>query len=254
MAKHLSFQEKQYAFTAHIRDPEAVAAPVGIEDRCMAIYRDLFFNNVTGFLENSFPILYSIYDPEAWKRLARSFFSIHQSHSPYFIDISKEFLLYLQEEHKITADDPPYLLDLAHFEWAEIALMVEQDEPEWGAIEKNGDLLNGIPVLSPVAFCLAYQWPVHEINANNQPDIQPETPSFILIYQDTEGDVKYTAADPITARIMELLQQEGEATGREVLLQLAKEMQHPDTEKAVHSGYSILLKLHHANILLGTQK
>ena len=254
MAENLSFQEKQYAFTAHIRDPEAVSAPADIEDRRMAIYRDLFFNNVNGFLENSFPILHSIYEPEAWTRLARSFFSTHQSHSPYFIDISKEFLLYLQEEHKITADDPAYLLDLAHFEWAEIALMVDQEEPEWNTIDRNGNLLEGTPILSPVAYCLAYQWPVHEINVNNQPEIQPETPSFILIYQDDEGDVKYMGADPITARIMELLQQEEPTTGRAILTQLAKEMQHPDEETAIHSGYSILLKLHHANILLGTQK
>ncbi len=256
MAKEnsLSFQAKQYAFAAHIRNPNEVAAPEGIEDRRMAIYRELFFNNVNGFLENSFPILHAIYDANVWQRLVRDFFATHQSHSPYFVDISAEFLMYLQEEHAITADDPPYLLDLAHFEWAEIALMVVQEEPEWKSIDKHGNLLDSIPVLSPTAFCLAYQWPVHEISANEQPTEKPENPSFILIYQDKEGDVQYCGADPITARIMELLQQQEGRTGREILLQLAEEMQHPDLEKAVHSGYSILLKLHHAHILLGTQK
>jgi hypothetical protein len=39
------FQRKQYEFAAHIRDPEKNAAPPGIEDRRLAIYRDLFFNN-----------------------------------------------------------------------------------------------------------------------------------------------------------------------------------------------------------------
>ena len=183
MANPLSFQEKQYAFTAHIRNPDKVPAPKGIEDRRMAIYRELFFNNVTGFLENSFPILHSIYEAKAWQRLARDFFATHQSHSPYFVDISAEFLVYLQEEHTITADDPPYLLDLAHFEWAEIALMVDQEEPEWETIDKHGNLLNSIPVLSPTAFCLAYQWPVHEISADEQPTEKPENPSFILMYQ-----------------------------------------------------------------------
>lgn len=254
MENSLSFQEKQYAFTAHIRNPDKVAAPEGIEDRRMAIYRELLFNNVNGFLESSFPILHSIYDEEAWTKLARSFFANHQSHSPYFVDISAEFLMYLQQEHTLTADDPPYLLDLAHFEWAEIALMVDQDEPEWDKIDKHGNLLDDIPVLSPTAFCLAYQWPVHEITACEQPQEKPENPSFILIYQNKEGDVQYFGADFITARIMELLQQDEARTGREILHQLAKEMQHPDIEQAVHSGYSILLKLHHADILLGTQK
>ena len=36
----------QTRFAGHIRDPRQVAAPDGIEDRRMAIYRDLFFNNI----------------------------------------------------------------------------------------------------------------------------------------------------------------------------------------------------------------
>ena len=44
MAK--SFQDKQYEFAAHLRDPENVPAPDGIEDRRMGIYRELFYNNL----------------------------------------------------------------------------------------------------------------------------------------------------------------------------------------------------------------
>ncbi len=247
------FQQKQYEFAAHIRDPFGSARPEGIEDRRMEIYRDLFFNNVNGFLENGFPELRTHYDDEAWQRLARSFFATHESHSPYFIDISKEFILYLQDEHEPTSDDPPYLFELAHFEWAEVALMVDQDEPDWDNIDPHGDMLKDRPALSPTAYCLAYQWPVHQINEDFQPEEQPEAPSFVLIYRDKQDDVKYFPADPVTARIMELLQDETERTGTELLSQLAKEMQHPDEEEAIHSGYRILLRLHHANIILGTE-
>ena len=45
-----TFKKHQYEFTAHIRDPERNARPDGIEDRRMGIYRDLFYNNVEGFL------------------------------------------------------------------------------------------------------------------------------------------------------------------------------------------------------------
>ena len=247
------FQKLQYEFAAHIRDPFGVPRPEGIEDRRMEVYRDLFFNNVNGFLENGFPDLRTHYDDDAWRRLARAFFSKHESHSPWFVDISKEFILYLQSEHEPTSDDPPYLFELAHFEWAEVALMVDQEEPDWDNIDPHGDMLENVPVLSPTAYCLAYQWPVHQINEDFQPDTQPEEPSFVLIYRDKEGDVEYFPADPVTARIMELLQDETERTGKALLTQLAEEMQHPDPEEAVHSGYRILLKLHHANIILGTQ-
>ncbi len=248
------FQRKQFEFTAHIRDPANVAAPEGIEDRRMAIYRELFFNNVNGFLENSFPVLRSHYQEAAWERLARAFFSAHRSQSPYFIDISQEFVLYLQNEHTATEDDPVYLFDLAHFEWAEVALMVDQDEPDWDQVDPHGDMHKSPPVLSPTAFCLAYAWPVHEISADYRPVEQPEHPSFVIIYRDDNGDVEYFGADPVTARIMELLQDETPRTGNQLLSQLAEEMQHPDPEEALHTGYRILLKLHHAGIIIGTRK
>ena len=44
------FQKKQYAFAAHIRDPENNPAPTGIEDRRMGVYRELFFNNLLNLL------------------------------------------------------------------------------------------------------------------------------------------------------------------------------------------------------------
>lgn len=250
------FQQKQYEFAAHIRDPDAVPRPEGLEDRRMEIYRELFFNNVNGFLENGFPVLRTHYDDDAWLRLARSFFAKHQSQSPWFVDISKEFILYLQDEHEATPEDPPYLFDLAHFEWAEVALMVDQDEPDWEHINPHGDLLEEKPVLSPTAFCLAYQWPVHKISEHYQPTEPPENPSFILIYRDKEDEVQYQPADPVTARIMELLQMQQDETamtGKAILSQLAEEMQHPDPEAAIHSTHRILLKLHHAGIITGTE-
>lgn len=248
------FQQKQYEFAAHIRDPHGSPCPDHIEDRRMEIYRELFFNNTNGFLESGFPVLRTHYHDEAWQRLVRVFYATHQSQSPYFVDISKEFVLYLQEEHQITAEDPPYLFELAHFEWAEVALMVDQDEPNWDTIDKHGDMKKGIPVLSPTAFCLAYQWRVYEISEHNQPTKKPKDPSFVLIYKDQEDNVQYLPADPVTARVMELLQGDTKQTGRELLTQLAEEMKYPDPEEAIHTGYRILLKLYHEDIILGTER
>ena len=44
------FRQRQAAFAAHLRDPEAHPAPPGIEPRRMAVYRELFFNNIAGLL------------------------------------------------------------------------------------------------------------------------------------------------------------------------------------------------------------
>ncbi len=53
----MSFIEIQNEFMAHIRKPSQNKKPQGIEDRRMAIYRDLFFNNIVGFISSGFPVL-----------------------------------------------------------------------------------------------------------------------------------------------------------------------------------------------------
>ena len=62
-------QGLQYAFAAHIRDPERHPAPTDIEDRRMQIYRDLFFNNVNRFLSSSFPVIRKLYDDDDWRKV-----------------------------------------------------------------------------------------------------------------------------------------------------------------------------------------
>ena len=54
MADMPDFQRKQYEFAAHIRDPDRVPAPKGIEDRRMGVYRHLFFNNLRNLLGGMF--------------------------------------------------------------------------------------------------------------------------------------------------------------------------------------------------------
>ena len=51
----------QTSFAAHIRDPQDAAAPEGIEDRRMDIYRKLFFSNICTFLSCNFTVLKSMY-------------------------------------------------------------------------------------------------------------------------------------------------------------------------------------------------
>ena len=61
----------QKSFAAHIRDPQRVAAPEGVEDRRMEIYRDLFFNNIKNFISGNFPVLRTLYEDDARTTLCR---------------------------------------------------------------------------------------------------------------------------------------------------------------------------------------
>ena len=138
------FQDVQYQFTAHIRNPEKNPAPSEIEDRRMEIYRGLLYRNVQGFIANAFPVTRQLYKDENWHKMIRDFFSSHTSHSPYFKDISKEFLDYLTNERVSLPEDPKFLSELAHYEWLEIMLTFVDREIDWESINADGDLLHEV--------------------------------------------------------------------------------------------------------------
>ena len=50
-----SFTDIQYRFTRHLRDPDNAPAPGDIEERRMAIYRDLLYRNVERFPGQQLP-------------------------------------------------------------------------------------------------------------------------------------------------------------------------------------------------------
>jgi len=91
------FQRQQLAFTGHIRDPENSARPAAIPARRMAIYTELFFNNINEQLSSNFPVLRQITSDERWHAMVRDFMIRHRSQTPLFTEIGQEFLEYLQQ-------------------------------------------------------------------------------------------------------------------------------------------------------------
>ena len=164
-----AFTKHQYEFTAHLRDPEKSTIPDGIEDRRMGIYRDLLYNNIEGFISGGFPVIRKIYNDKNWHKMIRDFFARHKSHSPYFLEIAQEFIDYLQNERQPQDEDPAGLIELAHYEWVELALHVADEEICMDSINANGDLLAQHPVFSPLAWPLVYQFPVHTMGPEKMP-------------------------------------------------------------------------------------
>jgi hypothetical protein len=249
-----TFKKHQYDFTAHLRDPEHHPAPEGIEDRRMGIYRDLLYNNVEGFIANGFPVLRSIYSDDNWHKMVRDFFAHHQCTTPYFLEISQEFLDYLQSEREPQAEDPQGLLELAHYEWVELALMVADEEIDLNGIDPNGDLLAGHPVLSPLAWPLAYQYPVQRMGPDYLPAAPPEQPTYLVVYRNRNDEVRFLEINPVTARLINLLQENPEITGELALDQIVREMNHPQPALVIEGGLSALQELQRYGIVLGVAK
>lgn len=248
-----AFKKNQYEFTAHIRDPEKNPLPDGVEDRRMNIYRELLYNNVDGFLTSGFPVIREIYSDENWNRMVRDFFAHHESHSPYFLEISQEFLDYLQNEREPQAEDPAGLLELAHYEWVEMALHVSDESIEMTDINANGDLLEERPVFSPVAWPLMYQFPVHTMGPDNLPEETPEQPTYLVVYRNRNDKVNFLELNPITARLIALLQEDENLTGAGAIEHIVDEMNHPNPDVVRQGGLAALQELQQYGIILGTR-
>ena len=125
----MGFIEVQQQFMDYIRDP-SLPLPEGIEPRRMKIYRELFFNNIAGFVSSAFPVLKSVYEDDQWQALVQQFFVSHDCKTPIFVEIAGEFLAFLQHEYQMTEDDPVFMLQLAHYEWLELCVAVAPDTPQ----------------------------------------------------------------------------------------------------------------------------
>lgn len=253
MSDERTLAELQRRFAAHLRDPASAPPPEGIEDRRLQVYRDLFINNVSGLLAGTFPVLHAILGPERWGRLARDFYREHRCHTPLFLEISREFLDYLADERSAAADDPPFMHELAHYEWVELALSVAEEEIAAARADPEGDLLRGVPVLSPLAWPLAYRYPVHRISQQWQPTEPPAEPSFYLARRDRDDQVGFLHVNAVTLRLVERLQREPGLTGLEQLEALACEVPQIDHATVIAGGTAALQELLAADVVLGTR-
>jgi hypothetical protein len=247
------FIRAQLAFAAHIRDPQAVPAPADIEDRRMAIYRDLLYNNVEGFISSGFPVLRELSDDANWHRRVRAFFRDHQCQTPLFAEIAAEFVEWLQSERGEHPDDPPFIAELAHYEWVELALSVSDADRDMPAVDPNGDLMAGRPLLSPLAWPLAYRWPVHRIGPEYRPAAPDEQPTYLVVHRDRLDKVHFLEINAVTFRLLQLLGDESQPTGRQALQIIADELDHPQPESVITHGQSLLDDMKARNILLGTR-
>lgn len=267
MAERPDFQQKQIAFAAHIRDPDNVPAPEGIEDRRLAVYRELFFNNLLKLLSGTFPVLTKLHGRDRWRAMVRQFMKTHRSQTPYFLEIPGEFLAFLDEEYEAADDDFPFLVELAHYERAELEVSVSEATNDGLDVDPGGDLLDGVPVLSNLASLNAYRYPVHRISRDFIPDSPGEQPTFLVVFRRSNDDLGFMELNPVTARLFERIADNAAAderntgntgetpiNGRALLLALADEIGYTDREAFVEHGLNAMREMRDNEILLGVAR
>lgn len=242
-----TLREQQFVLARHLRDPAANPPPSGIEARRLRVYRELFLGAIEGLLAGAFPVIRATLGDAGWNALVQAFYAGHRSRTPLFTEIAAEFVAFVEAR----GDEPglpPWLAELAHYEWVEQALLIGDAQPP--AHDPRGDLLDGVPVLSPLARPLAYRWPVTQIGPSCVPDAPPAEATLLLVHRDAAHQVRFARIAPLAYRLLVALSMRA-APGREHLAALAAETGGDVAHFEMH-GLHLMQQLRAQGVLLGT--
>jgi len=234
--------------------PAGTGAPVpaGVDDRRMRVYRELVYANMESFISSNFPVIRSLYDDAQWENLAREFLREHRCHTPLFPEFGREFLRWLETRQEQGRGDPPWLLELAHYEWAELALSLDEADIDALAHDPDGDPQHAIPVISPLACVLAYRFPVHRISADFRPAEAPDEPTLLLLVRGRDDTVRFHEINALSALLVERLQQNTEASGSDCLEALLADYDAATAANLRVAGEAMLQELKEREAILGT--
>lgn len=250
MSAPRDFAEVQARFTAHLRDPHGVAPPDDVDPRRVAVYARLLFNNINSLLTNCFPVLRAITPDADWQALVRGFYAEHRSRSPVFPRIPQEFALYLAQERS-GRNDAPYVAELADYEWLELEVAQDPRELPDDDPATVKDVLDGAPVLNPLARLRTYRYPVHTIAPDRLPDAPGTSPTWLVVFRRRDDSVAFVQMNAVSARLVELIAKNDGVTGRELLETIAGELAHPRPDRLLEAGRAILEDLRTRELLLG---
>ena len=243
----------QREFARHLRDPALFPAPEGLEERRVQVYRDLFYNNIESLLAINFPVIRKLLGDARWHRLVRDFYREHASHTPLFPEIGREFQRYLESRVDAGRGDPPFLVELAHYEWIELALSLDEHDVTHIAHDPHGDVLAAAPVLSPLAWAFTYQWPVHRLSPAFQPVSAPAAPTQLVIVRSRGDEVSFLELSPLAQVLFDLLKENPGVSGLDAAHALADALPQMPRDVLIDGACNSLRDFRARDILLGTE-
>ena len=116
-------------------------------------------------------------------------------------------------------------------------------------VEYIEDFISQKVLVSPLAWSLAYQYPVHEISPEFLPTEPPAQATYLIVYRGWDDEVHFIQISPITFRLLQIIEENPEFTVEACLKQLADEAKHPEPEVIVSGGLEILEKLFGKSII-----
>jgi hypothetical protein len=133
------------------------------------------------------------------------------------------------------------MVELAHYEWVEMAL--QQSEAEPLACGDTEGLLDRPLQVSPLALLLAYAWPVQLVGPQFQPDAPLDQPTLLLVRRDPDFSVKFSELSPLAFRLLQRIEELPGQTGRVHLQGLAAEAGMTDSVAFMDSAMGLLRQM-----------
>jgi len=236
--------QQQNTLGLYLRDPDHCAPPAGMDVARAQVYRDLVFNNLSILLSGTFPVLIKILGDERWGSLVRIFLRDHRAQTPKFGEIAREFVDFLASEPSALHEGawPPFMVELAHYEWIEMVLQQSDAEPL--PASDVGQLLDRPLQVSPLAWPLAYAWPVQLVGPDYQPETPPAQPTLLLVRRAEDWSVKFSELSPLAWRLLQRIGEFPQLNGREQLEGLAVEAGAAGSQDFIDSGAALLRQMH----------
>ena len=240
----------QRTFAAYLRDPEHLPIPFDLAPTRIAVYRHAVYANIERFMGDNFPRVKACLEDARWHQMIRDYVRHHRAETPAFAHLPNEFLRYLAAtEH---AARPPYLGELAHFEWLENCLSIDQRRVELTAIDRTGDLLNGEIVVNPIHRVESYRYPVHVIEAGFKITESME-PIHLVAFRDLANEFQFLELNTLALRLFCTIRDTPEINAAQVLREISEALGRHDPNPVLAGGLDILERLHKRQLILGTR-
>ena len=247
-----SFEEVQRRFAAHIRDPEANPRPDDVSARRMAVYTELFYRNIEQLLAEGFPVIRRILADAQWHRLVRLFMAHHRCRTPLFPQIGQEFVAFLEASEDL-GSAPPFLAELARYERLEVDVALAEDDAAADTPpDPQAGLLDCRLAIAPSARMIQCEYPVHRISPQYQPESPPEQPTWLLVYRDGDGQVRFMELNAFSYTLLHCLHQSPETRAHEILRGMAQLIGRSDESTVINAGEEFLQMLVSKGIVIAT--
>jgi hypothetical protein len=202
----LGYQEV-LARALYARDEGDLAFPAGASAERWNVYRRMVRQRIAEQVEHAFERLRAVIGAERLRALIERFLVECPPRSNYLRDVPGEFLQFFEAHRRELAQEhalPPFAVDLARYEWAELDTAYSFEENGSSAV---GPLdMARVPVLSPAHRLVDVAYPVHRLGADaNDAALAPE-PQCLCLYRDSKThEVEVLELTPVTGAMLALM-------------------------------------------------